>query len=301
MSANIEDIYQALVNAGVDEETINKEINDKYNEFQGFMSKQAILYLIAKEHGLDIGSSNNDENFQYEIDYNDFAILISDITEAMSNIVITGRIIKNFGIKNFVRKDGSPGMVGSFVIGDNLGTVKIVLWDEQVKIMEHDYFKVGEIVQVIGGYSKIGVNEEIEVYLSKAGKIILSPKNGDLSHIPKWELKGTKSLKKDSKLSIKELYDKEGFIKSITGIIQIEEFKEIVKKNGEKTFLLRLVLTDDSSSIHVVFWGIKAVEILKMLKDGDGVKLSNMLIKENSYTNEKELIFSKNSRLELLS
>ena len=306
MSSNIEDIYQALINAGIDEETINSQINEKYNEFQGFMSKQAILFLIAKEHGLDIVSSNSDEITQYEIDYNDFAISISNVTETMSNIVITGRILRNFGTKNFVRKDGTPGIVGSFIIGDNSGTIKIVLWDDQAKIMENEYFHIGEIVQIIGGYSKVGINEKIEVHLSKTGKIILSPKKVELKNIPELEafkdleVQGTISLKRDSGMLIEELYAKEGFIKSITGIIQIEEFKEIIKNNGEETFLLKLILSDDTSSIRVLIWGMNAIESLKNLSDGDGVKLSDVIIKENSYTNEKELVFTKNSRLEIL-
>ncbi len=306
MSTNIEDIYQALLNAGIDEETINNQINQKYNEYQGFMSKQAILYLIAKEHGLDIGSPNSNEIIQYEIDYNDFAIPISEITETMSNIVITGRILRNFGKKNFLRKDGSPGIVGSFIIGDSTETMKIVLWNDQANIMENEYFHIGEIVQIIGGYSKVGLNEKIEVHLSKTGKIILSPKKVELKNIPELEafkdleVQGTASLKRDSGMLIEELYAKEGFIKSITGVIQIEEFKEIIKKNGEKTFLLKLILSDDSSSIRVLIWGMNAVESLKILNNGISVKLSNVIIKENSYTNEKELIFTKNSRLEIL-
>jgi replication factor A1 len=306
MSANIEDIYQALLDSGVDEDTIDKEINEKYNEFQGFMSKQAILYLIAKEHGLNIDSSSDDESIQYEIDYNDFAIPISNITETMSNIVIIGRVIRNFGIRNFVRKDNSPGKVGSFIIGHSSGVIKIVLWDEHAKIMENDFFKVGEIVQVIGGYSKMGVSDEIEVHLSKKSKLILAPKDVELSNIPEldtfkdMELESSKSVKNDSSMLIEELYNREGFVKSIIGTIQIKDFKEIIKKNGDKTFLLRLILSDKSSSIQVIIWGMKAIESLKILNDGDFIKLYNMLIKDNSYTKEKELVFTKNSRLEIL-
>ena len=79
-----------------------------------------------------------------------------------------------------------------------------------------------------------------------------------------------------------------------------KEFKEIIKNNGEETFLLKLILSDDTSSIRVLIWGMNAIESLKNLSDGDGVKLSDVIIKENSYTNEKELVFTKNSSLEIL-
>lgn len=306
MCSNNEDVYQVLINAGIDEQEIERQVKEKYNEYQGFVSKEAILFLIAKEHGLDIASCSSDELVHYEIDYNDFTIPISNITENITNIVITGRILRNFGTKNFMRKDGSPGLVGSFAIGDNSGTIKVVLWNDQVKIMEKEYFQAGEIIQIIGGYSKVGLNEKIEVHLSKIGKIILSPKNADLSNIPKSDkfknlkVQGIVSLKKDSGLSIKELNVKEGFIKSIKGSIKIEEFKEIIKINGEKTFLLKLILSDDTSSIRFLVWGMNAVKCLKNLSEGDYVKLSNVVVKENLYTNEKELIFTKNSLLEII-
>jgi replication factor A1 len=221
----------------------------------------------------------------------------------MSNIVIIGRVLKISNIRKFNRKDGSPGKVGSFIIGDKSGTIKVVLWNEQVEITRKEYFRIGEIIQVIGGYSKIGLNDEIEVHLSKTGKIILSPRDVSILQFPELDsfrdLKGTQSFRKDSELSIKDLYEKEGFIKTITGLVKVEEFKELVKKDGETTFLLKLILSDDTSSIRVLVWNMNAVKTLKILSDGDNVQLSNVAIKENPYTNEKELIFTKKSSLDI--
>jgi len=59
-----------------------------------------------------------------------------------------------------------------------------------------------------------------------------------------------------------------------------------------------LIISDDTSSIRVNIWGMKAVECLKIINEGNGIKLSNILIKENTYSNEKELNFTKSSRLE---
>ncbi|MFX1411593.1 MAG: OB-fold nucleic acid binding domain-containing protein [Promethearchaeota archaeon] len=304
MSYNIEDIYQALLNAGIDEQEIERQVKEKFNDYQGFMSKQAILILIAKEHGLTVHGSSVEAAIYQEvengIDYNDFIIPISKIIENMNNIVITGRIVKKFNKKEFLKKDGSLGMVGSFIIADSSGQIKIVVWNEQAEIMDNEYFNEGQVIQVIGGYSKKGLKEEFEVHLSKKGRIVLSPKSIDSINLLE-NLKHQEMIieQKNSKIMIKDLYNKEGFIRAITGIAQIEEFKEITLKNGEKTFLLKLILTDDSSSIKVLVWGMYAVESLKILSNGNSVQLSNVLLKENSYTNEKELIFTKKSSLEI--
>lgn len=311
MVERAEEIYQALMDAGISEDEITQEIKEKNSEFQGFMTKQAILYLIAKDHGINVDSKDDKEMLNYItndlIDYNDFAIPISKVSENMINIVIAGKISNIFQIRDFVRKDGSPGKVGSFQICDQSNCIKIVLWGEKTKIMENKFFTQNEIVQIVGGYSKKGRDEKLEVHLSRKGTIVLAPKNVKLPQSveaeiiePSKEIQEKENPKKSSKWTIKSLQEKEGFIRFISGVVQKESFKEITLKNGEKSFLLKLILSDDTSAINVNIWGIPAVELFKSLNDGDFVKISNSMIKLNSYTNEKELSFTKSSQLEIL-
>ena len=305
MTERAEQVYRALMDLGLSEDEINSQINERLTEYQGFMTKEGALYLIGKENGVDVYSS--DPNIQKEIeeliDYNDFVILIDEIIEDMQNIVIAGRITDIFGINNFIKKDGTSGVVGSFQICDLSNCIKIVLWNKQVKDMENEYFKKGEIIQVIGGYSKKGIDDSLEVHLSRQGKLVLAPEGVTLPKIKKNENLNVfeeKVGKKSSKFTIEKLHMKEGFIRFVKGMVQIDKFKELTLKNGEKSFLLKLILSDDTASIRVNIWGIKAVECIKFVNDGDSVKLSNVFLKENSYSNEKELNFTKSSRLEVI-
>lgn len=310
MVERAEEIYQALLEAGISEQEINENITEKETEFQGFMTKPAILYLIAKEHGVNVDSAENKEILNHIteeiIDYNDFAIPISSIVENMRNIVIVGKLEAVFQVGDFVKKDGTPGRVGSFKICDNSDCIKVVLWNESVKIMENELFKKGEIIQIIGVYSKKGREGKLEVHLGRQGKIVLAPENVKLPEGV--DLENSKcqpsedpseifreSTKKKSTWTIQNLFEKEGFIRFATGVVEVEFFKELTLKNGEKSFLLKLILSDESASIKVNIWGIQAVECLKLITDGANVKLSNVVIKENSYSNEKELNFTKKS------
>lgn len=305
MTERAEQVYQALMDLGLSEDEINSQINEKLTEYQGFMTKEGALYLIGKENGIDVYSS--DPNIQKEIeeliDYNDFAILIDEIIEDMQNIVITGRITDIFGINNFTKKDGTSGIVGSFQICDLSNCIKIVLWNKQTQDMENEYFKKGEIIQVIGGYSKKGIDNNLEIHLSRQGKLVLAPEGVTLPKIKKNENLNVfeeKVGRKSSKFTIEELHMKEGFIRFVKGMVQIDKFKEFTLKNGEKSFLLKLILSDDTTSIRVNIWGIKAVECIKFVNDGDSVKLSNVFLKVNSYSDEKELNFTKSSRLDVI-
>ncbi len=305
MVERAETIYEKLLDLGLSEEDISKQINEKLTEFQGFMTKRGALYLIGKDNGIDLYSSDPQIQNEIEelIDYNDFMIPIANIIETMSNIVIAGRITEIFGVKSFNKKDGTPGVVGSFVICDKSECIKLVLWNDQTKIMENESFQKDEIIQIIGGYSKIGTTGNLEVHLSRQGKIVLAPEDIVLPEVERVRpsLVGEKKrVKSPTKHTIEEIFKKEGFIKFTKGIAHVDMFKELTLKNGEKSFLLKLVLSDDTASIKVNIWGMKAVEAMKIINDGVGVRLTNVVIKENSYSNEKELSFTKSSSLELL-
>ena len=301
----MDELYDTLMNAGLSEDEIEKQILQKAEDFQGFITKKGILFLIAKEMGLSIQSSEIEpelyEEFEEDIDYDEFTIKISEVQENMSNIVLLGRIQKNLGIRHFNRKDGTPGVVGSFLLNDGTKSIKIVLWSDHVKVMESEYFKINEIVRIIGAYSKMGINKLLEIHLGKKGKILLSPKNINPGKIPQIRpnlIESVPKMNNNPNKIIQKIQNLNGFIKNVEGVItNIDEFKEIDKKNGEKSFLLKLIISDETSSIKLILWDMKAIECLRLINVGDYILLSNVLIKTNSYTGEKEITFTQYSRL----
>ena len=309
MSASIDDLYQKLLESGFSEEELERQVQSKDKEFGGFMSKQGILFIIAKENGIYLQSPDINEQlykeFEEEIDYDDFTIDISEVKESMTNIVLLGKIIKVFQTREFTRKDGSMGAVCSFLLADSTKTVKIVLWDDHAKAAKNEYFRVNELVRLIGGYSKAGKSNNLEVHLGRKGKLVLSPK--DLSQRARDKLESVnidqtreKSYKTVPKESLKEFILQNQFVNSVKGYVKIENFKELELKSGEKSFLLALLLDIESFAIRVKIWGMEAIECLKLVSDGDSVSITNLAVKENSYTSEKELVFTKNSTLKIL-
>ncbi|MBD3253781.1 MAG: hypothetical protein GF383_01745, partial [Candidatus Lokiarchaeota archaeon] len=173
-----EDAFNALLDLGYSEREISEMVKSKSMKFQGFMSKEAILLMVAKKCGIAVGEAGREERLSAEferndeIDYDEFTISIGELDENMSNLVLLGRVQSIFPIREFTRKDGSQGVVGSFLINDGTGTTKIVLWDQQTDVMRSDFFEKDQIVQVIGAYSKLGRNDLVEVHLAKTGKIV---------------------------------------------------------------------------------------------------------------------------------
>jgi ssDNA-binding replication factor A large subunit len=308
MSDSVEELFQKLLDSGFSEAELVKQVESKAKEFGGFMSEQGILFVIAKENGIYLQSSDINKQlykeFEEEIDYDDFKIDISEIKEDMTNIVLLGKILQIYETREFIRKDGTPGIVGSFLLGDISQTIKVILWDDKVDITKNEFFRKNELIRIIGGYCRMGRDSNLEVHLGKKGRIILSPQN-----VSKNVEKKLNNLEYDQNQTdspqnpiskIKDLIERYKYIKIIQGLIQIEEFKEVNTKTGEKTFLLKVILSDESKEIRVIIWGMNAIECLKVLSNGDFVEITNLAVKQNTYTDERELLFTKHSVLRIV-
>jgi replication factor A1 len=311
MEYDVQGIFNALMEEGFNEGDIKEKIKEKVNEFSGFITNEGAAFLVAKDLGLNVSSPfiEGDPNafLEQEIDYDEFTIPINELREGMSNIVILGVIYKIFQPKEFTRKDGTSGKVGSFYLSDPSGTVKIVVWDENVDLLSSKYFQKGEIVRFIGGYAKIGKNEEIEVHLGNKGKLEIAPEE-----VNKKLMKKLKEFRKSENpnafepiikgtVKIKQLNSEEGFYHEITGTIsKILNFKEFTKDEGTKSFLLKLCLEDETGSIPVVIWDMKAIEFLKLIEENVRVKITQFTVKYNDYAKQNEISFGKKSTLLVL-
>ena len=309
MSSFSDELYQILLKEGLEDEEIEKAIQRKNQEFGGFMSQEGMLFLIAKEHGIKIRNPDLDPEVYHmveeEIDYDEFTILVSDVNDGMANIVLLGKVIQKFNINEFTRNDGSIGTVGSFMLQDESGAIKVVVWDEQVKIIQSEYFQEGVLLRIIEGYSKMGRDKELEIHLGRRGKIMVSPEDVSSNLRKRLEiLEPSEKIAKKSEIKnsvpLRISIQNEKFIRVVKGIVNVEEFKEITLKSGEDTFLLKLNITDEEDySARIILWGGDAINCLKLIEEGESYSFYDLMVKENSYTGEIELSFTKKSSLRL--
>jgi len=99
---------------------------------------------------------------------------IKDITPNMRNISIHGKIEKVNAIRDFVRKDGSRGRVGSFILSDETRNIRVVLWDNKCSLLSQSNFVAGGQVKIVNAYSKINTfygKNDIEIHLGKFSKL----------------------------------------------------------------------------------------------------------------------------------
>jgi len=294
---SVEDLYHALLKKGLSTEDIDFKVKEIASNLGGYVTNQAALFFLAKEYGLDIltkeSYSEELDELENNIDYDEFIVKVSEIQPETTNIVLIGKVIKSFGVKLFTRKDGTSGKVGSFLVQDETGTIKVVLWDDRSEIVQSEAFQENFLVRVIGGYSKVNGNGKVEIHLGRRSKVefVLN----DVNFINKNSK--VNPLDVNSELSIEDaLNSKDRAINSISGeVSDIIEFKEINLKNGNKTFLFKFLLSSENSSINVLVWDLNATYFFKSVKIGDTLKLNEVFLKFNKFSNQKELIFTKKS------
>ncbi|MCK4379954.1 MAG: DUF2240 family protein [Candidatus Lokiarchaeota archaeon] len=252
-------INKIIEDTGLTRKQIQNLVEDKKNELKGLISDEGALFIIAKELGVDIKNETKDL-------LKDIEIFINDITQNMKNVTVFGRIKEIYNTNSFKKNDGTNGFVGSFLLHDNTGDARIVLWDDQVKIFNEHNFEKNELVKIINGNAKKGKYGDIEIHVGRYGKIILAPEDVDYNKYPKITFK---SINIDAiNLNLKSI--------SIEGkIIQIFPIREFTRKDGGFGSVRSLTLLDSTGSIRVTFWN-EDTEKISAYNIDDFISITNL-------------------------
>lgn len=134
-----------------------ERIDKKCMDMDDLVTEEGAAYLVARELGLNLASNRR----QLEI---------KNIIPEMRNLNVIGRVLRISSIKDFERHDGSKGRVVNLTLADSTGSIRIPLWDDQVKLVEES-IKIGDIIQVTNGLSQENVFGNIEISLGRFGSI----------------------------------------------------------------------------------------------------------------------------------
>jgi replication factor A1 len=271
-------INKIIENTGLTRKEIQDMVGDKKNELKGLISEEGALFIIARELGVDVKEENKDL-------IKDIEINVSDITPTMKNINLVGRIKEIHRVNKFNKNDGGVGYVGSFLLHDKTGDIRIVLWDDQVGIFNDNNFEINELVKVINGIARKGRYDELEIHIGRYGKLLLAPDDVDYKNYPKIKFKLTKI--NEINLNLKSL--------SIEGkIIQILPIKEFTKKDGELGKVGSLTLLDSTGSIRITFWN-DDIEKIENLEINDVITISNLTPRLNTYDSKSIDLYANRS------
>ncbi len=233
-------ISEIAKKSGKSEKEIMKLVDAKVKKFEGLLTEQGAIFMVQKELGLK--SEEKEE------------IKISELNDGMKDVEIKGIVKTIYPIKEF-EKNGKNGKVGSFLVEDDTGIVRITLWNDQIE--KYD-LTIGSEVRIVDGFVS-SYNEKKQLSLGYNGKIEVLNKKEELFE------------------KISELKAGMQNVNLVGRMIRKFPCKEF--ESGErKGKLCSFQFGDETALLRATAWNEKADEIQKY-NEGDVVEIKNAYTK----------------------
>ena len=241
----------------------------KENGHASFMNEETfadpVIADYIKEENLALTEDYGDEEYNYEN--------IGLLEDGDSKKAFIGRVMLISNPRSFKTRKGNAGKVCNVCVEDKTGSIRVVLWTENIKhlknITEGDIVEVTD-VDIKDGYS--GIEAQM-----KPRSVFRKAVDADPSQYPEYHEKITpiKEVEADTKVNI---------IARITRIPPIRSYS----KNGKDGKVTSLELQDESGTISYTLWNnnVELIESLD-LNDGDTVKILQAQVRERN--DEKSL------------
>lgn len=156
---------------GVSEDEIKSRVREKMNKLSGLISNEGAAHIVANELGVDL----------FEIIRKN-GLKINKIAPGMRGVGVSGKVIKIYDVRSF-KKENREGKVGSFLIGDETGAMRAVMWDtNQIKLIEDGTIKEDIIIKLTDGFVRDN-NGYKEMHLSNRSEIKINPAGVEIGEV----------------------------------------------------------------------------------------------------------------------
>lgn len=244
-------IDRVKAQSGLSEQEINRKIEDKITRLSGLVSKEGAAHIVANELGVKLFEQLSGN------------LKIKNIVAGMRNVETQGKVQRKFELREF-NVNGREGKVSNIVIGDETGTIRVVMWgsnaDKLNSMNENDTISVkGAYVRDNQGRKELHLNDKSILEINPAGVNI-------------GEVKQTAAL--SLRKQIKDLTESDNSVELLGTVLQVFDprFFEICPECGKRarlreqsfvceqhgnvnpaySYVVNFVLDDGSESIRVV-------------------------------------------------
>jgi len=236
---------------GLSNDEIRAKIKKKLAEMDGLVSEEGAAYIVASELGVHLFKEQSSGSEPAKI---------GTILSGMMSVDVVGKVQRIFAAKSFTTKDGRKSKVGSFILADDTGSIRVVLWDRKADVLEK--MKSDMIVKVKESYAKLNNLNKTELNVGNKGSLILEPKGISI------EISNKAYIKKISDVAVDESVALRGavvqiFAPKLYPVCPKCGKKVVVAPEGavcsehkivspQQAMLLSMVLDDNSDTIRAV-------------------------------------------------
>ena len=244
---------------------IEERVERKLKQLSGLISREGAAHIVANELGVKIFEQLSGK------------LQIKNILNGMRDVETVGRVMQVNDIKAFATETRN-GRVASMLIGDETGTIRVVLWGNQAD----NVLSIGQgtIVKIVGAYVREN-NGRKEIHLNDRSQLLINPKGETVNEVFS-EAKGTRK-------EIKELGENDNEVELLGTIVQVFDLKfyEICPKCSKRAkpsedmfacndhgnvipayaYVLNAVLDDGTETIRCVFFRNHVEKLLSLNQD----------------------------------
>ena len=251
---------------GLSDQEINQKINQKLEQLSGLISKEGAAHIVANELGVKVFEQVSGK------------LQIKNILAGMRSVETVGKITQKYELREFQTQNRS-GKVANMVIGDETGSIRVVMWGDQAENINN--VKEGDIIKVIGGYVRENQGKS-EVHLNDRSKIIINPEGETIGEV--------KTFAQAERKQISQLTDNQENIELLGTIVQAfnPTFYEVHPETGRRikpneankyiddsgkevqpdyAYVMNLMLDDGSDTIRCTFFRNQAERLLNKSKE----------------------------------
>jgi ssDNA-binding replication factor A large subunit len=243
----------------VSREQILESLEAEKKKTGGLIVDETLLRLIAARYGIETVQRIAIRRLR-----------ISDLVAGLNDVTVTGRVVVVYPPRTFEGK--KSGKVANLMITDKDDTLGVVLWDENVDLVESGELKAGHVVRFAHGYTREDREGKVELHLGRKSQVEVDPENINAEDYPalcKFATKINEVTAADSSVHLA------GMVKEV---FPASTFTRSDMTSGT---VMRLKLADETGEIPVVVWNEKAEELEKTVKVNAGLQLVNAKVKEN--------------------
>ncbi|MBW3002993.1 hypothetical protein KY337_00385 [Candidatus Woesearchaeota archaeon] len=247
--------------SGLSIEEINSKIEAKLQQLSGLISKEGAAHIVANDLGIKL------------FDQVSGRLQVKNILSGMRNVECVCKIAKKYEIRTFQKGD-STGKVMSMIVGDETGSVRLVLWNDQVE--KADALVEGNVIKISNAYVREN-NGRKEIHLGEKGVLEINPDGEKIG-----DIKQTGSA---NRKEIKELVENDSNVEILGTIVQIFDmrFFEVCPQCGKRarmgdsgyqcpehkvvtpdfSYLLNFIIDDGTENIRAVCFRNQVQNLVK--------------------------------------
>jgi ssDNA-binding replication factor A large subunit len=271
----VEEIIQQILSKHpeVSRDQILETLNAEKSKTGDLIVEETLLRLIAARYGIKI--------LQKRV-YRKLSI--NHLVPGLNDVTVAGRVVVVYPPRTF--NGERSGKVANLLVADKDATLRVVLWNDKVDLIESGELKTGQVIRFFHGYTREDRKGKVELHLGSKSQIEIEPQNIKADEYPSIGKFATK---------ISEITKPRKTIHLVGTVKTVFPASTFTRQDQSTGTVMRFTLADETGEIPVVAWNEKAEELEKAIKVNASLRLMNARVKEasnggfevhvNSYTN----------------